>query len=404
MRINNALTTFQANKMTYKQAKTISDALTNSKSVDIICHDSSDKDTANSALLMWNYLYQRGIESRIILSQDLDMLHLRKNQSNIVQASSVNPDECADTLLLLDFSAIGKMHKNTVGYLNKASEVVCIDHHDRQDLFEDNDYIELSSELDENNLPEQTSLHYIDTTAKSATSVVYRFLEAMGEDITHDGAYDAMCGLVSDSVKKGILECDAKKGTITLSDKFINDKNAFEIYSKLYSKLSKDDIKNITKSIDIMASLAPEQQEFYNSLYDRIQYSKDKKIAYVVIPPDDEQWNELGGDNPVTSTMLNKFRRTVLKDNKNYPDTQYAVVFYPSDNMYRLSIHTKSENMRKFFSRAVFELESKHNEFSIGGHRSRGGGKIIPKSDSDCKKFIDDILDCLNSHIIDEDE
>ena len=48
-----------------------------------------------------------------------------------------------------------------------------------------------------------------------------------------------------------------------------------------------------------------------------MQISSNQKVAYVAIPPDDEQWQKLGGDNTVTSTILNRFRQEVLSENEN---------------------------------------------------------------------------------------
>ena len=393
MKINADTTAFKANKMTYPQAKLLNSALLDSKHVDIICHDSTDDDSANSALLMWEYLNQKGIESRIILSGDVNKIHIRNKDANIEEAESLDKNQPADTVLCVDFSSIGRMQKNTIGLLQNASKVLCIDHHGQQDLFGD-DCIEITKNLDITELPEDTSLHYIDTSAKSATSVIYRFFEALNQDISRNQAFDIMSGFISDGVKKGIIECDGKSGQILLSEKFINDDNASEIFAKLVQKLSPDDMQQIAKNVDIMSNLTPDEIKFYNSLNDKVKFTDDKKVAYIEIPQDDKTWESLGGDNPETSTILNRFRKNILRNMGN-SGLKYAVVFYPSKDMYRLSIHSNTNNLNDFYNNAITRFRYRFNDFSIGGHRSRGGGKIVPYDKDDCQRFSRDIIDCI---------
>ena len=396
MKITNDTMNFSANKMTRSQAKLLNSALLDSKHVDIICHDSTDDDSANSALLMWEYLNQKGIESRIILSGDVNKIHIRNKSADITEAESLDNNESADTVLCVDFSSIGRMHKNTVPLMQNAQKVLCIDHHGQQDLFGD-DCIEITRNLDSSELPKDKSLHYIDTSAKSATSVIYRFFEALNQDISRNQAFDIMSGFISDGVKKGILECDGKSGQILLTEKLVNDDNASEIFAKLVQKLSPDDMRQIAKNVDIMSNLTPDEIEFYNSLNNKVNFTDDKKVAYVEIPQDDKTWASLGGDNPRTSTILNRFRKNILRNMGN-KGVKYAVVFYPSKYMYRLSIHSNTNNLNDFYNNAIYKFKRRYKDFSIGGHRSRGGGKIVPFDKKECEYFSRDIINILSQY------
>ena len=395
MKINGALTTFQANKITKQEAKYLSDTLLNSSSVDIVCHEATDEDSANSALLMWEYLNQRGINSRIILSQNLDTLGLRNKNCNIVQADTIKSDEKSDTALCVDFSQYDRVSENVAQMIKNANKVVCIDHHKKQNMFGD-DVIELDSPILDDSLPQKTSMHYIDSSAMSATSVIYRLFESLCEEIDENKAYDILSGFASDCVKKGIIDCDGKKGEIKAKKQLKEDKNAYEIYQDVEKKVSIKDKQKIAHKIDILANLTPEEQDFYDSLFNNVKLSQNKKLAYVEISPDDETWKNLGGDNSRTSTILNRFRQNILSD-KDYHGIDAVVAFYSAKDVYRLSIHSKKDNLDKFYDSASSLLNEKYNGFSVGGHNSRGGGKIVSSDKDACHNFVCDIIKCYEN-------
>jgi hypothetical protein len=290
------------------------------------------------------------------------------------------------------------MHPNTIDTYNNAKNTVCIDHHTNEDLFSDGDYVELKKPLDDSELPKETSLHYIDSSAKSATSIIYRFFEALDEEIDEDRAYDIMQGLVSDGVKRGLFVCDGTKGIISPKDELKNDKNTYEIYNHLVKILPEEKMQQIAKNIDIMANLTPKEKEFYDSLFTRLEFSKDNKTAYVEISPDDDEWVKMGGDTGRNSNILNRFRRSVLYDDKKYPNLKNIIVFYSAGDTYRLSIHSKNRDLVDFYTYAYEKLEDKYNLFSIGGHKSRGGGKILPEDKAQCHEFAQDVIDCIQNY------
>ena len=137
-----------ANKMPKKEAQYIDKVLKNSKNIDIVCHETSDRDAVNSAIAVYDYLNRQGINSRIILSQNLNSLGLRRTDQNIIQANDLTPAKnqfkSSDTVLCVDFSASDRIPKNVLEYNKKANKSLCLDHHHGMDLV-DHDYIYLLS-------------------------------------------------------------------------------------------------------------------------------------------------------------------------------------------------------------------------------------------------------------------
>ena len=199
MKIINSNFHFGANKISKKQAQHIDNIVQKSSKIDIICHETTDRDSANSALAMADYIEQQGKNARIILSQDIKSLTLRTQNKNILQAIKLNKDEKPDLIFCVDFSQKNRVSKNVYDYIQKANKIVGFDHHFGCDVV-DSDVVQINKS---NKKPiNKIASFYIDTSAKSATSIVYRFYEAMNKEITPDVAYKLFFGLVSDCSKK----------------------------------------------------------------------------------------------------------------------------------------------------------------------------------------------------------
>ncbi|MBR3605058.1 MAG: hypothetical protein IKL52_03415 [Candidatus Gastranaerophilales bacterium] len=394
MKIANSNLHFRANKMSTMQARYVDNQLKKARNVDIICHDMTDRDGANSALAMWEYLNSQGVCARVIISQKTpEALGLRTYDFKMVQASDneelskIKPD----IAFCVDFGAQDRVALNVLEHIKNTPKVMGFDHHSEVDIAQD-EFIQFQRPLKKGEFVCSRVPFYSDTTAKSATSVIYRFFEALDKEIDNSRAYDLFLGLVDDGIKRGLVKCDGEKGTIVPQKKLIEDENAFEIYQKLEEKLSSEDIKKIAKTIDIMSSLTPEQKAFRESLKNRIRLSDDGKIAYVEIKPNDEQWKSLGGDNTITSTILNRFRQEILASNE-YRNVDAVITFYEANGKYRLSAHTRKPNLLKFFE---YVEKNKIENFTnnSGGHSSRGGGSIKSIEPEVCHKWVQDIVVC----------
>jgi len=371
MKINDISLRFGAKKIDYTTALKINQRLLSGKSVDIVCHEKSDDDAVNSALSMYEYLKQKGVETRVIISKNINELNPINQKEGLIldkDFCEVKPKD--KTILCVDFSSKKRVANNVQEYIENADDVLCLDHHKDPDV----------------------SDYYIDTSAKSATSIVYRLFESLGEEVTNEQAYRLLTGFISDCSKKSLLICDSKHGTIKLSEQLKNDKNAYEIYLNLIKRLNSKQIAEIIKKEDKMSNLTLEQQEFSDSLNDKLRFSKNKKVAYVVIPPDDEIWQKLGSDNAVTSKIINIFRQKVLRENK---DVKTAIVFYQSNDNYRLSAHSKDNSLLKYFD-YIMQNCNFDVPLSMGGHPDRAGGKLETLDKNICYQWIDKVIEYSN--------
>ena len=392
MKVTNAITSFKANKMSTMQANYVDKKLKEAKQVDIITHDMTDRDGANSALAMWEYLNNQGINARVIISKKVPQaLNLRNYNCNIVQALDKKEIDkiIPDIAFCVDFGGAERVLPNVKEHIAKAPLVMGFDHHSEVDISRGN-YVQFRRLLLDDEQVFTKADFYSDMSAKSATSIIYRFFEALGKDIDSNQAYDLFFGLVDDATKRNLVKCDGIKGTITAQSALYEDKNALEIYTKLREKLNDEQIKTIAKSVDLISSLNPIQQEFKDSLKDRLQYSDNGKIAYLEILADDSEWENLDGDNTITSTILNRFRQEVLAKND---EVEAVICFYEAHGNYRLSAHTKNPNLLNFFK---YVEENKIPNFTqnSGGHPTRGGGGIKTNDPNVCHNWVQSIISC----------
>lgn len=384
---------FKANKVSLAQAEYFKKVLENSKNVNIICHTRTDIDSAACAATVADYLEQKGINSKIIISQEMKNLGIKDPEKyNCVQSQTLTGDENVEgTTLCVDFCSSDRLPHNSANFVKNADKLLCIDHHRGVNLV-DHDYIYINSPIKDNNIRGVSSF-YIDSSAKSATSIVYRFMEALGEDVDNQKAYNLFMGLVDDATKRGFVSCDGKNGKISLLEDAQEDGNFCEVYNALAKKLTKEQITEIAKKIDRTSELTESEQKLNDSLYDRIQLFGYKKIAAVVIDPDDELWEKCGGDTPVVSTILNRFRQNVLNNkfnDSNLKDVQIAMVFYKVSNTYRVSLHSKDISLHPVYK--YIEKELPAGTFSIGGHTTRGGGKISATDKDSCKLWVNTVI------------
>ena len=397
MKINRIALNFKANKMPSQQAKYLDTRLKNAKKVDIFCHEDTDADGATSAMVMSDYLKEKGIDSRIVLSQNLGLLKLRDYSYNFIQAKNYKKQRDVDTALCVDFSSKGRLLPKVYNEFQKIPNKLGIDHHRGIDIVDGN-YVYINSPLNDE---EQQHIKpvvdfYVDSSAKSATSIIYRFFEALDGDIDSHKAYDLFYGFADDCAKRNFVKCDGLKGTIEPTFELLADKNSYEIFNKLKSKLTNEDVSKIARNVDVLSSLNTKERKFDKSLKDKILLSPNGHIAFVEIPSDDKTWEKLGGDNVRTSTILNRFRQDVLSNKFNDPkleNIKTVIVFYRANDTYRMSLHSKEPTLLKFF-----KYVDKHSKTqltsSMGGHRQRAGGKIDITDANTCHEWVMDIINC----------
>ena len=227
---------FRANKMSQKEAEFLQNKLQENKKTDIICHEGTDRDCLYSAATMADYLQSLGNQTRIIVQQNLKKLNFDDESYTIIQANDFDEAPSDDrTILCVDFSKKDKIPHNLGDYVLNSKNIVCLDHHNEPNLKDD--YILIEKPLDDEETIDKLSCLYVDASAKSATSVVYRFFEALNREIDNKTAYNLFSGLVDDSVKNHLIDCSAQKGEIVPTKKMLANKNAYEVFCALKAKL-----------------------------------------------------------------------------------------------------------------------------------------------------------------------
>ena len=380
-------TCFCANKIPRKEALFLNSRLLNSESVDIFCHTSTDEDSFNSAKIMDEYLKENGVKTRIITSGGKKNYGYNTKKYNIIQSDNFPKKiDKAQTALCLDFSSIERVPSGAFDYLGSfdKKDIVCIDHHHPKKPFID-EYVLLEKQYKGTPKINKVKNAYIDSSAKSATSVLTRFFEALGVNMSKKQIKSAFCGTVDDMNKSGYLRLDGNGG-IKKTEKFENDKNAKEVFEFLENSLTNQEKTKIINHVDILTNLNKEEQAFRKGLYDKIQLTKNGKMAYIVIEADNKEWEALGGDNKTTSNILRDFRTRILEhkapddfiseqDVEKFKDVDITAAFYPDyqAGKYKISVHSNKDYVEKLYA---YNREHYNKNLTAGGHPNRGGGNM----------------------------
>ena len=371
--INNRMAhvSFKANVMPKNQAQHIDNILHSGKSVDIFCHTISDEDTFNSATAFYNYLKQEGINARIIASGGKSNYGYDTGKYNIIQAKDINENtKKADVALCVDFSSKDRLNSNVYKHLQKydSSKIVGLDHHDDKNKLHP-DFNQITKVYEKNQVPElEAKNYYIDSSAKSNCGIIYRFFEALGKTPDKETARALYTGFYDDTAKS---KCEL-------------DKNSKEVKAKLSAALNLFDIAKIKKHFIDKTILTKEERNFAKKLPDRVQYSKNGKMAFVEIKNDDEEWNNLGRNTEKTAIVLGKFRKNILEKNKNI---ESVAVFYPCDDgmTYKMSILSNKDYAMKIvdYAKANYSID-----IIAGGHPERCGGSIVTSNPDEQHQWV----------------
>lgn len=339
---------FQAKPISLKTAEYTKSQLLKSKFVDIVCHSSSDEDTIASARAMKWFLDKNNIPSRIISDGGIKSFLYKPGDTLDLSVNSL-PEKSADTVLCVDFSEYSRVSASLKNYIENAKNLLCIDHHKGSNPILKNQNI------------------YVDLTAKSCSGIILRFFEALKLKIPMVVKRTLYCGMTDDLRKNKYLTFSDKSFLPIKSKEFMADENTKYLYTKMENELPPKEQEKVIKHLNILTSLSKDEKVFKEDLPRRIKYNSNGKFAYVIIPMNDKQWNSLGGDNKRTSAIISNFRVSTLENN---PNIDSVAVFYPNSSGYRISIHSKGDNVLKMFE----HVRKLYPEFSGGGHPERGGG------------------------------
>ncbi|MBQ7764873.1 DHH family phosphoesterase [bacterium] len=375
---------FSANPINKSQALYLQKKLSKANFVDIICHNSSDEDTVACARALKWLLIKLNKESRII-TDNIDTFELKKDSKGLIDLSKESlPTTKPDTVVCVDFSSFTRVKEDVKKYINSAKTILCIDHHCDGDISDNIREINncLTPEEIENLSPVD---FYVDSSAKSCSSIVLKLFQTLKINIPNKIKELLFCGMTDDLRKNEYLKYNETL-TPVLTEKMMNDKITLNIYKELENEILPKRKNDIIKHLNVLASLNQDEKKFQERLFKDMKTTKNGKFAYVIIPPNDEQWHKLGGDNAKTSGIMGNFRTTVLDKNK-YIDS--IAVFYQDKNGYRISIHSKNNNVINLFNHIK---ETLNPDLQAGGHEDRGGGTILSFDQDVCIDWAKKII------------
>ncbi len=344
---------------------------TNVKTVDIWPHRSPDDDAINSATVIYRLLEKLGKKVSICLHLDgtEGLLGFNWGRYNIK-----NNSHPADMAILVDCNELGRLSKTHENTFRKQvpKTVIGIDHHKADNAVE--------------------GKFYIDSSSRSCSELVYMFLKRIGAKLNKEDLKNLFCGIISDYQKSGYVKIESSlEGTLFIKMPALKeDKNADRILEEIKKTLSLKERKKIYKYLDILSNLNNKEKAFRTQLSSEVKLTSNKKLAYVIIAPQDKQWETIGMDNTRTSAILGELRRKLLDTNK---DLQGAIIFYRTSSLpnstYRMSITSRNG----YADTLIKHIKSSINpDLIAGGHTDRAGGKIESLEASDVKKFVSDFL------------
>ena len=349
--------------------------------IDIYCHSSADEDTINSAKVFYNWLTRNGKDVKICVPKaEVEKLYFSSNEYNLKGSDSVVPDKS----IVLDFNSKERLSSEYIDLFknNSPQNIIGYDHHTPSNI--------LNGDF------------YVDDSAKSCCGVLTRFFEGLGEKLSKKDNKNLYCGMVSDYKKSGLV-CLIKTEdgyNLIKSEKLLNDKNSLDVFNKIDNSLNNVDKQDIYKHLDPLARLTKDEKQLRKKLFSEIQVSPNGKMAYVIIPPNDNLWKKVGMDTPTTSEILKDLRVQVSTNSQNVTflsmeqkqkmkDVDTVIAFYQKDNEYRMSIHSKSNSALKLID---YIKENINPNLIAGGHADRAGGKVDSLKKEDVNNFINSFI------------
>lgn len=375
-------TSFRAKPIASENVRWISDIGKNPKvkRILIVPHESPDDDCTRAAEYFYNLFKNMGKKVAIFINPpETKGLNFNHKKYRIYK-STKRPDK----VVVVDLNSSEKLSPEVKSILKeiKSEDIFCVDHHTK------------SEKTIEGNL-------YIDTSAKSCCAMCYRIAQARGKKLSKSDLKALYCGILSDYQKSKLVKFKNNK-LIKLSalDKDINAK---EVLEQIEKQISEEDKIRIYKHLDILSNLTQEEQAFRKTLFSEVQITPNGKLAYVVINPNDKQWQRLGMHNTRTSAILRDLRVRLINgvqtdkifsegQRKLFKNLKGAIVFYRdaqrSDSKYRFSMHGKVD----YAERIVNYVKKINPAVEGGGHPDREGGGIKSLSENKIKELVNNFL------------
>jgi len=402
----------------------------NAISIDEFCHVSPDEDTLNATKVMANFLVSEGKEVRIFAEGKLKGL-LKTGLDEKVRI--IDPDktaelEIADLAFVVDCNSKNRVPRKSAEFLDRyqKSNIMGIDHHkpNKNDVKigniinpfpSDNTTKSLLGKLNIFIMRLKTEVFgknpfYVDETAKSCCGIVYRFFEGLRIKLDDNNLGNLYCGMLNDISKSNCIKLITEDGIdkVIRLDELKKFSQTEELLNKIEAQLSSAKKTEILRHLNIMANLTPEETAFHKKLFtDMVQFSKNGKLAYIVIEPENQEWKNLGQDNIITSVILSDVRKRLLEnspEDKLIPSilreklekVKGVIIFYRGDEkaviseeVYKMSIHSKDGYAGQLINEYIKNNPGNNNP---GGHPDRSGGRIYSIETDKCNKFINGFL------------
>lgn len=383
-KINNS-PSFGAKVIPYEVGAKYKKLLLKGDTVDIYCHMSPDDDTVNSMKVFAGWLKRHGKKVSVCINPaETKHLYFSPKKYTIKTGSQISDAVLPDVALVLDFNGKSRIDKAYINEFEKCKpeNVVCFDHH-----------IPMENPIEGN--------VYRDETAMSCCSIVYRFFESIGEKLKKNELKSLYCGILSDYSKSKLVE--VSNNDLIKFSRLDEDKNSKEILERIEKQLDKKDRIKIYKHLDILSNLTKEEKALKKHLYSKVEVTKNGKLAYVVLDPEDEAWRSAGMDGTRTSAILRELREKLVSDqtNKNFSpeqqkkikDAKGAIIFYrkkdTADSTYQMSFTAKGNYAQELVDYIRANINPNLQE---GGHPNRRGGKIYSIAQNEVNAFINSFL------------
>lgn len=366
---NNRIVSFAGKVIPTKVFNVMQRETKNANRVGILIHSSPDPDAVGSAMTIYDHLKSLGKDVVIFANKK----ELKGLQIDPKKYKIANPSKMKDVDLgwMLDCNKFKRIPANFMELAGKIKKIIGLDHHE-------------ITKSTNNNIR-------IDKSACSTCSLVYRYFEKMGKKLTLPDLEHIYYGMISDCQKSKLTSIENLGSEYKLNKlpKLYKDKNSKEILEKIEAQLPEENRIKILKSLNILSNLTPAETAFQERIFKDIKFTKNGKLAYLVISQNDKQWAKLGMDNTRTSAILGNWRNKILSDTK----AKGAIVFYrvskAKDSVYQMSITTKGNYAKKIRQYIVNNL----NPDYIGdGHPHRQGGRVLSCDKKETEKFINDFF------------
>ncbi len=308
------------------------------KNILILTHQNPDGDAIGSSLGLQHFLTNSGIESTIIVPNEFPkFLKWLPNAKNIIIAEyRVKFTEIAfnkaDLIFCLDFNSASRINHLGGKLTNSKAIKILIDHHQEPDPF---DYI------------------YSDITQPATCQMVYKFIEALGENskIDEKTAYCLYTGILTD----------------TGSFRFRN--TTAETHKIIANLLEKGVFPDVVAS-HILDSNTPERLKLLGTVLDSLQIIPEKNTAILSLTK--EQLLEFGYQKGDTEGFVN-YGLSIIGIK--------FVAFFMEDvqqNFIKISFRSKGDFDVNQFSRKYF---------NGGGHINAAGGRSDFSLEETIQKF-----------------